>query len=375
MDPNIYTKALKLLKKQGLVAKLEADCRHIVPTTSARPSRPPPPTFLEPVRTSTAASPEAPSLQHASNQSSRLPVPVLSEPASAAHSRRKYIANLQGSSDGSYSPLEFILSQHTLSESKSIAHASCKDTAGARRLSNRSKCPQDVARSEHTSPEHPRSNGDAGSQNRSDSSSSPTPKPTLSEHKSAARPKPKDEARSQSAFQSSFSKYSSSSPSLPEPALSESTSAVHSKSKNTTSFKNTAGRPSCSPEHTIFEHTSVAHSETRDGASAQSTPGQWSSLPAHEQTSAAHSISKDIVSTKSISERSFRHQAPFVSKDISVEDQISNCFAGAPSTSDRCPSLQVSTRSERTPVGYPIPKDAVSTKSKLSPIPPALFPR
>jgi hypothetical protein len=179
MDPKIYTKALKLLKKQGLVAKLEADCRHIVPTTSARPSQLPPPTFLEPARTSTAASREAPSLQHASNQSSRLAVPVLSEPASAAHSRRKDVANPQGSSDRSYSPPEFILSQHTISESKSIAHASCKATARARRLSNRFKCPQDVARSEHTSPEHPRSNGDAGSQDRSDSSSSPTPKPTL----------------------------------------------------------------------------------------------------------------------------------------------------------------------------------------------------
>jgi hypothetical protein len=113
-DPKVYKKGRRLLETQGLLARLKANCRRIVHGTSPGSSRPAAPTLPEPVEASTAPSGDTNSLQHASDQPPRPPVPTSSEKISAVHPRREKFASTRNSPSQSPSPpSELIPSQHT----------------------------------------------------------------------------------------------------------------------------------------------------------------------------------------------------------------------------------------------------------------------
>jgi hypothetical protein len=136
-DPNVYKKALRLLRKQGHLAKLKADCRHIVNNADAGSAQ------------STSARPEA---------TTKAPV-FLEDTASS-----------QRTSDRAYSPPDFILSAHTPSDHTSAALSVCKDNAGARSTSDHSS-PSDTTRSQHISAAYPsRPKRDASIENIQDQS-------------------------------------------------------------------------------------------------------------------------------------------------------------------------------------------------------------
>jgi hypothetical protein len=98
-DPKVYKKGRRLLKTQGLLPRLKANCRRIVHSTSVGSSRTAVYALIEPVEASTAPSGDTNSLQHTSSQpscppvpaqsSSSSPEPVVGEHTSAAHSGSK----------------------------------------------------------------------------------------------------------------------------------------------------------------------------------------------------------------------------------------------------------------------------------------------
>jgi hypothetical protein len=389
-DPNVFKNGLKLLKKQGLLTKLKANCQHIVNTAAAPPSESAP-ARSEPAKASAVASRDAPNIK----QPSCPPAPALLENASAAHPRRKDIANLRGSSDRSYSPPEFILSQHILSKSKPVTLPSCKDTSDAQSHSNESNPLLDIVRSEQTAVAHPRckdaafgapelmrpertSTNRPKSRNKAspritlDRSSSPSSPATLTEHTTKQQPRSGDDARS-------ISTSGQSSPSSPKPTPPEQTTATHPKSMDDASAESTSDQSSSEEEEertTFPEPTSTAHSISKDCANVKNTSDQPSSPPMQtisEHTSAAHSGPKKITWTKIGPMRSSSHQEPAFSKDMSVKNWSSNSTAGSSPASIRSPSAQLSAHSERTSVVCPIPN--VSNKGNSFPTLFASFPR
>ena len=226
-DPDVYKKGLKLLKKQGHLAKLKVDCNQIVNTADAGPPQSGS-AHLKPTITPTMSSEDTTSTQTNLDRSSS-PEPGLSQQTSAVQPRSKDlagiqsasrrspslvarpgskdIANAQSISDRSYSPPEFILSEHTTPERTPVAQPGCKDTAID--PSDPSDSPMEFELPEHTLAAHPRSTSTHTTPNRPSSSSS-------LEHTMAAHPGSKDDARTSEM---------SSSP--PTPAAFEQVSITH----------------------------------------------------------------------------------------------------------------------------------------------------
>jgi hypothetical protein len=227
-DPSVYEKGLKLLKKQGHIAKLKANFKQIVNTAVAEPfqSGPAHPKAAE---IPTVSSGDIASAQTDPDRSSSFPKSGLSQQTSAVQPRSKDlagiqsasrrspslvarpgskdIANAQSISDRSFSSPEFILSKHTTPERTPVAQPGCKDTAIE--PSDPSDSPMEFELPEHTLAAHPRSTSTHTTPNRPSSSSS-------LEHTMAAHPGSKDDART-----------SEKSSSPPTPAAFEQVSTTH----------------------------------------------------------------------------------------------------------------------------------------------------
>ncbi|KAM0690203.1 hypothetical protein Q7P36_008970 [Cladosporium allicinum] len=298
LDPDVHKKCLRLLRSQSLFARLKSNCQRLVNTTDPEPSRSAP-AHLKHATTSSAPSGDA-------------------------------IRN-QTLSDRSYSPPEFILSEHALSEHTTVAYPIFKETASAQCSSNRSSPPLKSVLPKHTSAVPPTLNNDATARSTSGQPPSSHTEPALSEHILAAHPI-KDDSSSQDTSDQSSS--SSSAPSSPEPTHPEPTLAEHQRSEDNVGAQGTSdqsssssssspppdasfaqpasaahsgseddastqGSPvrSCSPsEHTVSEDESVAHSTSADNGSNQSTPWRSSSSPEH--IISEHKPSKSTASTK-----------------------------------------------------------------------------
>jgi hypothetical protein len=234
----------------------------------------------------------------------------------------------------SYSPPEFILSEHALSEHTTVAYPIFKETASAQCSSNRSSPPLKSVLPKHTSAVPPTLNNDATARSTSGQPPSSHTEPALSEHILAAHPIKDDSSSQDTSDQSSSSSSAPSSPSSPEPTHPEPTSAEHQRSEDNVGAQGTSDQSSsssssspppnasfaqpasaahsgseddastqgtsvrsCSPsEHTVSEDESVAHSTSADNGSNQSTPWRSSSFPEH--IISEHKPSKSTASTK-----------------------------------------------------------------------------
>jgi hypothetical protein len=170
-DPKVHEKGLKLLKKQGHLAKLKANCKQILNNADAGPSRSGP-TQFEVAKTPTASSKDTANAQSSSDKSSSSPEPDLPQQTSVAQprsrnltvtqstSRRspslvarpgpKHIAKAPSISDRSYSPPEFVLPERTI-----VALPRFDDTASVQNTPNRSSSPVEPTVSDHGPVIHP----------------------------------------------------------------------------------------------------------------------------------------------------------------------------------------------------------------------------
>jgi hypothetical protein len=242
-DANVYKKGLKLLKKQGFLAKLKADCHDIVNTADAGPSQPNP-AHPKAAKTSTMSSADTASTQSTPDRSDSLPKRARPGNTTAARPELNVADDAQSASDRSYSPPEFILPKQTIPVHTPRAHARRESVVID--LSDQPKSLLKFERPERTSAAHPDSRDVARPQhtlNQAQSSS------CSSEHITVAHPKLEDDARIQST--SGHLSSTSSKLSLPVP-----TSVAHPRSKDDAS---TPERSSSPLVPAASQHMSITH--------------------------------------------------------------------------------------------------------------------